>query len=66
MLVLIKTDHTAEELVKFRCVSPTSFSAVKTWRDLKVIGDDYYVKKAVDLGAIDDRPKKKPKANIEK
>ena len=66
MLVLIKTDHTAEELVKFRCVSPTSFSAVKTWRDLKVIGDDYYVKKAVDLGAIDDRPKKKPKAKIEK
>lgn len=66
MLVLIKADHTAEELVKFRCVSPTSFSAVKTWRDLKVLGDDYYVKKAVSLGAIDGRPKKKPKDKIEK
>lgn len=66
MIVLIKDKHTAEELLKFRCVSPTSFSAVKSWRGLKVVGDDYYVKKAVDLGAIDDRPKKKPKAKIEK
>ena len=66
MVVLIKADHTAEELVKFRCVSPTSFSAIKSWQGLKVVGDDYYVKKAVGLGATDDRPKKKPKAKIEK
>ena len=45
-------------------VTPTSFGFVKGWSDFEVSGIDYYIDKAVKLGATRKARKQKPKADI--
>ena len=55
MVVVIQDSFTREEAEKAgsaKCVTPQSFSRVSSWKDVQVSGLDYYVKKAVKLGAI--------------
>ena len=54
-MILIQESFTQEEAKKAGgaiCVTPQSFSRVQSWKGIKVSGLEYYVKKAVALGAI--------------
>ncbi len=55
MVVVIQNAFTKEEAKKAgsaQCVTPQSFSQVEEWKGVQVSGLDYYVNKAVELGAI--------------
>jgi len=54
-MILIQESFTQEEAKKAGgaiCVTPQSFSRVQSWEGVEVSGLEYYVKKAVSLGAI--------------
>lgn len=59
-MILIKESFTeAEKESEAVLVTPQSFSAVKSWKGVEVSGIDYYVKKAVELGAVKKKAKRK-------
>jgi hypothetical protein len=66
MIVIIKNDFSREDLnCGATLVTPQSFSRIKSWKDVTVSGEAYYVKKAVSLGAAEKKEKvstKKKKA----
>jgi len=65
-MIIIKDSFTKEEAKEAGdavCITPQSFSRVMNWEGQEVEGLDYYVKKAVELGAVS---KKKPRKAKEK
>lgn len=66
MVVVIQDSFTREEAKKAggaQCVTPQSFGRIHEWKNVEVSGLDYYVKKAVKLGAIG--PKKTRSKKVE-
>ena len=63
-MIIIKDSFTREEAKKAGdaiCVTPQSFSQVKDWKGQEVEGVEYYVKKAVELGAVAKKKTRKAK-----
>ena len=60
MKAIIKDSFSKAELLSGDLlVTPRSFKHVKGWQDVEVSGLEYYVYKAVNLGAKKPKPKKK-------
>lgn len=61
-MILIKESFADTDMKEgVTLVTPQSFSAVDSWEGVEVSGLDYYVKKAVELGAVKKKAKRTPK-----